>query len=181
MTASWTPVGIDLGVLPVRRRRQYTPLEIYDAVDRYRREFLAGKRSTNRQYREFCRGKIATPGLNTVLRMGPLDDLLREVEIAGWEYRVTSRRDPRAKTREELETRRAHRLRVRANKPRRRRVVRYIADHGSASAREISEALGCSLYLIRHDLTLLRAAGLVEWANPISSRKQRWVLASALT
>lgn len=176
MTKEWTPIHIDLGVIPVRKRARYTALEIYRAIEKYRREFLAGRRSTDRLYREFCRGKIDTPSLGAVLRLGPLNDLLKEVEAAGWELRALNRADPRTLTPEQREARRVRRFNTRLRKARRQRVLRFIVEHGSASARELSKALDCSLFVIRDDLALLRTAGLIEWTRPCTSKAQRYVL-----
>ena len=163
----WKPIELDLGPLPARKTRRHRLIAYYAAVDTYRTKFLAGRRSTDRLYREFSRGKHDTPSLTTLVKLAPLRVLLEQVEQPGWRERVATMTDPRAPDEAELAQRKLRRKQRQLATPALQRVREIIVNEsGSATSHGIAETLGWSIHRVRYYLEILRDADMIQFTDP---------------
>jgi DNA-binding transcriptional ArsR family regulator len=123
--------------------------------------------ATDKQWRQFGRGRHGVPSLKVIKRHGGLGELLRQACLPNWREQA-----------EEWDRNAIPapvRGRPRSNKAERLGVV--IRERGEASARDLAEALDYDLGNVRYHLRQLKEAGRIETVHPhAQARNQRYRL-----
>jgi predicted transcriptional regulator len=149
----------------------YTRVQVLERVREFDAGLPAATSATDKQWRDFQRGRAGVPSLNVLRRHGGLRELLREASRPEWRERA------------EEEDRRAIRRPVwLGGRPRSDKIDHIealIRERGEASARELAEALDYSIHVVRYFLRQLKEAGRIKPTQAYAQAKnQRYRAAS---
>jgi DNA-binding MarR family transcriptional regulator len=192
----WQPRKVDVSGLPYRQKRDFTRLQVLEAVLEFKLGLRHGETPTNRRYKAFANGrsraalgKNRVPSLKVIIGHGGLTALLRELAQPDWreqadrEQALREQEAREAKVTENVATpaRKPVEQKPRRRDPRTRmKFLVALRDHGPLATHRLAEILAVSRMSIWKVSNDLKERGLVKTTeeNP-HSPNQRYTLTVA--